>query len=107
MRGLAGNSVAPFTYPACIPHLMEEIFSAIFGEVLAFSLLAPIGFAYLFLRYRNKVRVQRELASKYENSYANVGQVIILNTIAALLALAMAGLVILAIVTPIMSWMRG
>ena len=86
---------------------MEEIFSAIFGEVLAFLLLVPIGFAYLFLRYRNKVRVQRELASKYENSYANVGQVIILNTIAALLALAMAGLVILAIVTPIMSWMRG
>ena len=86
---------------------MEEIFSAIFGEVLAFVLLAPIGFAYLFLRYRNKVRVQRELVSKYENSYANVGQVIILNTIATLLALAMAGLVILAIVTPIMSWMRG
>ena len=86
---------------------MEEIFSAIFEEVLAFLLLAPIGFAYLFLRYRNKVRVQRELASKYENDYANVGQVIILNTIAALLALAMAGLVISAIVTPIMSWMRG
>ena len=86
---------------------MEEIFSAIFGEVLTFLLLAPIGFAYLFLRYRNKVRVQRELASQYENSYTNVGRVIILNTIAALLALAMAGLVILAIVTPIMSWMRG
>ena len=86
---------------------MEEIFSAIFREVLTFLLLAPIGFAYLFLRYRNKVRVQKELASKYENSYANVGQVIILNTVAALLALVMAGLVILVIVTTIMSWMRG
>ena len=51
---------------------MEEMFSTIFGEIIAFVLLAPIGFAYLFLRYRNKVRVQRELASEYENSYVNV-----------------------------------
>ena len=107
MRGLGRNSVASFIYSDFIPHLMEEVFSIIFGEIIALVLLAPIGFAYLFLRYRNKVRVQRELMSKYENSYANVGQVVILNTIAALLALAMAGLVILAIVTPIMSWMRG
>ncbi|WP_345125248.1 hypothetical protein [Hymenobacter antarcticus] len=85
---------------------MEEIFSAVFGEVIAFLVLAPIGVAYLFLRYRNKARVQKELASEYENSYTNVGRVVVLNTIAALLSLAMAALVILAIVTPILNWMR-
>ena len=86
---------------------MEEIFRAIFGEFIACILLAPIGFAYLFLRYRNKMRMQKELASEYENSYANVGQVVILNTIAGLLAFAMAAMVILAIATPILNWMRG
>ena len=86
---------------------MEEIFSAIFEEVFTFLLFAPIGITYLFLRYRDKIRVKQALASEYDNQYANAGRVVVLNTIAALGVLAISSLVIIAIVVQVREWLHG
>ena len=90
---------------------MEEIFSfifsAIFEGVFNFLLFAPIGFAYLFLRYRDKKRVGQTLANEYENQYANAGRVVVLNTFAAILATVLFVGVISALLSPVIQWFRG
>ena len=86
---------------------MEDLFAGIFEQMFAYLLLLPVGFVYLWLRYRNKLRVRETLAREYENSYANVGSVVLLNTMAALLALAVGSMVILAIVVQIREWLHG
>ena len=65
---------------------MEDLFAGIFEEMFANLLLAPIGFVYLWLRYRNKSQVKVFLAKNYEDSFADAGRVVILNTIAGLVA---------------------
>ena len=86
---------------------MEDLFAGIFEQMFTYLLLLPVGFGYLWLRYRNKLRVKETLAKEYENSYANAGSVVLLNTIAALLALAVGSLVILAIVVQIREWLKS
>ena len=86
---------------------MEDLFAGIFEQMFAYLLLLPVGFVYLWLRYRNQLRVRETLAREYENSYANVGSVVLLNTMAALLALAVGSMVILAIVVQIREWLHG
>ena len=86
---------------------MEDLFAGIFEQMFTYLLLLPVGFGYLWLRYRNKLRVKETLAKEYENSYANAGSVVLLNTIAALLALAVGSLVILSIVVQIREWLKS
>lgn len=86
---------------------MEDLFAGIFEQLFANLLLLPVGFVYLWLRCRNKLRVKETLAKEYENSYSNVGSVVLLNTIAALLALAIGSFVILAIVVQIREWLKS
>ena len=86
---------------------MEDLFAGILEQMFANLLLLPVGFVYLWLRHRNKLRVKETLAREYENSYANAGSVVLLNTIAALLALAMGSFVILAIVVQIREWLKN
>ena len=86
---------------------MEDLFAGIFEQMFTYLLLLPVGFGYLWLRYRNKLRVKETLAKEYENSYANAGGVVSLSTIAALLALAVGSLVILAIVVQIREWLKS
>ena len=86
---------------------MEDLFAGIFEQMFTYLLLLPVGFGYLWLRYRNKLRVKEVLAKEYENSYANAGSVLLINTIAALLALAVGSLVILAIVVQIREWLKS
>ena len=86
---------------------MEDLFAGIFEQIFTYLLLLPVGFGYLWLRYRNKLRVKETLAKEYENSYANAGSVVLLNTMAALLALAVGSLVILAIVVQIREWLKS
>lgn len=86
---------------------MEDLFAGIFEQMFTYLLLLPVGFGYLWLRYRNKLRVKETLAKEYENSYANAGSVLLINTIAALLALAVGSLVILAIVVQIREWLKS
>ena len=86
---------------------MEDLFAGIFEQMFAYLLLLPVGFVYLWLRYRNKLRVRETLAREYENSYSNVGSVVLLNTMATLLALAVGSMVILAIVVQIREWLHG
>ena len=86
---------------------MEDLFAGIFGQMFTYLLLLPVGFGYLWLRYRNKLRVKETLAKEYENSYANAGSVLLINTIAALLALAVGSLVILSIVVQIREWLKS
>lgn len=62
--------------------------------MLLFDLLdSPVGtllgIIYLFVRYRSRKRVKEVLQKEYAGSYANVGSVLILNTIAAVGALTM------------------
>jgi hypothetical protein len=57
-------------------------------------LFASIGFLYLYLRYRNRVRVRRVLIKEYESSYTNAGHVVVLNTVAAIGILLVLGLLI-------------
>jgi hypothetical protein len=86
---------------------MENLFAGIFEQMFAYLLLLPVGFGYLWLRYRSKLRVKETLVKEYENSYANAGSVVLINTIAALLALAVGSLVILAIVVQIREWLKS
>jgi hypothetical protein len=86
---------------------MEDLFTGIFEQIFAYLLLLPVGFGYLWLRYRSKLRVKETLVKEYENSYANAGSVVLINTIAALLALAVGSLVILAIVVQIREWLKS
>ncbi|WP_216688498.1 hypothetical protein [Hymenobacter siberiensis] len=57
---------------------MEDLFAGIFEQMFTYLLLLPVGFGYLWLRYRNKLRVKETLAKEYENSYANAGSVVLL-----------------------------
>ena len=86
---------------------MEDLFAGILGQMFANLLVAPIGFVYLWLRFCNKLRVRETLAREYESSYANAGSAVLLNTIAALLALVIGSFVILAIVVQIREWLHG
>ena len=83
---------------------MEGFFAGIVEELFANLLFIPIGFAYLWLRYRNQVRVRETLAKEYENSYANMGRAFVLNTIAAIgIGLAVGALM----VAPLLHWLKN
>ncbi|MCI1185948.1 hypothetical protein MON38_00840 [Hymenobacter sp. DH14] len=86
---------------------MEDFLTGIIEQLFASLLLVPIGFVYLWLRFRHRIRVAQALAQEYEDSYANAGSAILANTIAALGALAVSSLIILAVVVQIREWLHG
>ena len=82
---------------------MEAFFAEIVEQIFANLLLAPIGFVYLWLRYRNQLQVRETLAKEYENSYANAGSAIALNIIVAI-GIA---LVLFLIISPLLHWLKN
>ena len=76
---------------------MQDFFAGIVEQLFAPLLFIPIGFVYLWLRYRNKARVKETLAKEYENSYVNAGMVVVLNTAAAIGIMLVLGLIIVAL----------
>lgn len=83
---------------------MEDFLAGIFEELFASLLLIPIGFVYLWLRFRTRIQVEKILAREYENSYANTGSVVVLNTVAASGIALVLGLIIVA---PLLHWLRS
>ncbi|MCA8830855.1 hypothetical protein [Hymenobacter pini] len=73
------------------------------GDLLAWLLFAPIGALYLFIRYRGSAKRRQVLAQEYENEYANVGRVVALNTVAAVLILALLGMLL---IVPLHAWLK-
>ncbi|MBF9143916.1 hypothetical protein [Hymenobacter properus] len=63
--------------------------------------------AYLYLRYRSRVRVKQVLIKEYKGHYSNAGSAVVLNTFAAFLAIAMFGLVLGALISPVVQWLRN
>ncbi len=54
-------------------------------------IMAGLGRLYLMGRYRQKARVSKVLAHKYEGSYSNAGRALFLNHLAILLVLLLLG----------------
>ena len=72
--------------------LVQSFFEGIVEGLFLTVVFSAIGFTYLYLRYWSQVKVQQVLVREYDSSYANAGQVVVLNTIAGvgiLLALAL------------------
>ncbi|SNC65747.1 hypothetical protein SAMN06265337_1377 [Hymenobacter gelipurpurascens] len=87
---------------------MEELFSFIIAGLVEalFGVLVfvPIGFIWLYSRYRNTQIVEDILAREYDNSYANAGQVVVLNTVAAIGILLVLALLFFA---PLAHWLHN
>ncbi|WP_426492428.1 hypothetical protein [Hymenobacter sp. 102] len=83
--------------------LFEAILAPIFGELFNWLLFTPIGILYMFIRYRGSARRQQVLAQQYENEYANVGHVVVLNTVVVVMILGLLGLVVVA---PLLHWLN-
>jgi hypothetical protein len=83
---------------------MEDFFAGIIGEIFTNLLCIPIGFVYLWLRYRKQAQVKAALVRKYEDSYANAGSEVVTNIIAAVLILLIFGLIVVA---PLLHWLRS
>ncbi|MEM5564320.1 hypothetical protein WNY78_04365 [Psychroserpens sp. AS72] len=54
-------------------------------ELYSGILYYPIGWIYLWIRYRNKEKIKSILAEKYEDSYHNAGAQLVLSTFGKLL----------------------
>ncbi|MFD3000804.1 hypothetical protein ACFS7Z_10565 [Pontibacter toksunensis] len=52
--------------------------------VLGEAILSLLGRIYLYLRFRNKVKVQQELTRKYEGQFRNAGVVLLADIFMAL-----------------------
>jgi hypothetical protein len=68
------------------------LFGGLIEGVFGLTVFSIIGFLYLYVRYRNRMQVRRALVKEYESSYANAGQVVALNTVAAIGILLVVGL---------------
>ncbi|RSK29915.1 hypothetical protein [Hymenobacter metallilatus] len=68
---------------------------------MAWLLFTPIGALYLLIRYRGSAKRQQVLAQEYENEYANVGHVMVMNTVAAVLIVVVLGMLLMV---PICVW---
>jgi hypothetical protein len=79
------------------------ILASVAEELFNWLLFAPIGILYMFIRYRGSARRQQVLAQEYENEYANVGHVVVLNTVVVVMILGLLGLVVVA---PLLHWLN-
>lgn len=59
--------------------IFEALFGALFEGLLSWLLFTPVGFLYLYIRYRSRREVALVLSQKYEGQYANAGQELLLN----------------------------
>lgn len=75
-----------------IEELLTFLFGGLIEGVFSLAIFSAIGFLYLYLRYRNQMKMRRALVKEYESSYANAGQVVVLNTVAAIGILLVVGL---------------
>ncbi|WP_345070634.1 hypothetical protein [Hymenobacter fastidiosus] len=85
---------------------MGEFVFEILGEIVRFILrilienvmtalaLVPIGFCYMYLRYRQSWLVRRVVRKEHEDSYTNVGQVVALNMVAGVGVVMVLGLIV-------------
>lgn len=83
---------------------MEDFFAGIIEQIFAGLLFIPLGFAYLWLRYRNQAKVKETLAKEYENSYANAGSAVLLNSVAAVGIVLVLGVIV---VMPLLHWLSN
>ena len=60
-------------------------------------ILACLGKAYLYFRFRNKAKVQQELQRKYEGQLRNAGTVLLADMAMALAVVAIASLLAAAL----------
>ncbi len=81
---------------------MGGLLDGIIEEVFANLLLTPVGFVYLWLRYRNQVQVKEALAKEYGSSYANAGSAVFTNI---LVAVGIA-LVLFLMIAPLLHWLK-
>ena len=82
---------------------MEALFGEILGQAFIALFFVAVGFGYLYLRFRNRVRVKDVLAKKYENSYANAGMAVVLNSV-AIIGIA---LVFFLMIAPLLHWLNN
>lgn len=61
--------------------------------VLGEAILSFIGRFYLYLRFRNKEKVQQELTRKYEGQFSNAGIVLLADIFMALAIVAVVALI--------------
>jgi hypothetical protein len=87
--------------------VLAEIFAFLFQSVVQSLfvglVLIPIGFCYMYLRYRRSRLVRRVLRQEYEGRYHNVGQVVVLNLVAGIGILLVLALLIGA---PVAHWVQ-
>lgn len=81
---------------------MEELFGSLISEFVVGAVFIAVGFCYLYLRYRQRLKVKRVLLKKYENSYLNAGQDVVLKLVAAVGIL----LVLALICAPFLHWLK-
>ncbi|MET4106360.1 hypothetical protein ABIB60_001708 [Hymenobacter sp. UYP22] len=86
--------------------LFEAILAPLFGELFNWLLFKPIGIMYMLIRYRGSARRRQVLAHEYENEYSNVGKIVVLNTVIAVLAASVAGLLLMIPVVIIQGWLN-
>ncbi|MCJ8291297.1 MAG: hypothetical protein MJK07_16100 [Flavobacteriales bacterium] len=67
--------------------------------ILADILLAPIGWLFLIIRYRDKKKVREILKNEYDGSYANAAKDTILNAFILCFGLMIIVLILITIVT--------
>ena len=82
---------------------MVELLTSLISEFLIGSVFVAVGFCYLYLRYRQRVKVRRILRKEYENSYLNAGQDVLLK----LAALAGIILVLALMSAPFLHWLTA
>jgi hypothetical protein len=80
--------------------LLQGLIEGVFGALI----FVPIGFLYLYIRHRNGKKVQQVLTEEYANSYANAGQVVFLNLVAAAGIVLVLGLIVGA---PLLHWFNS
>ena len=61
------------------------------------AILSLLGRAYLYLRFRDRGKVQQELARKYEGQFRNAGTVLLADIFMALAVVAVVSLLAAAI----------
>lgn len=57
----------------------------------------PIGFLYLWIRYRNREKVAKAKKEYYENSYVTAGATLLLSVIGVLFFVALAAILIIVL----------
>ncbi|RSK44401.1 hypothetical protein [Hymenobacter perfusus] len=82
--------------------IFEVVFEVLFAGLLNWLLFTPIGFLYLYIRYRSRPGVALVLSQKYEGKYANAGQELLLNAFILVLIVPILLMVVWAIYSSIL-----